>query len=236
MENSKAILLGSVIIAVAILISGGVIKLDKVGLKLPTSSPAAQPTTNANKTEADIVANLKLEAGKLKLDQGKFDKCLDSGEKASLVSADLRDGNEVGVNGTPAFFVNGRVIEGAVPFAQIKQVIDEELNGTAASTVERKTVGVGNLPVLGKENAPVTLIEFSDYECPFCGRHYNQTEPQIKKDYIDTGKVKFYYRDYPLSQIHPGAQKSAEAARCAADQNKYWEYHDALFENQSNIF
>lgn len=239
MENSKAIILGAVIIALAILISGGVIEIkgltDKVAAPTASSAPQAGQPQQA-KTEADIVNNLKAEAKKLNLDQDKFDKCLDSGDKASLVKADMDDGSKVGINGTPGFFVNGRILEGAVPYTQFKTIIDEELNGTASVNTTREIVGVGNLPMKGNANATVTLIEFSDYECPFCERHFTQTESQINRDYVDTGKIKFYYRDYPLSQIHPGAQKAAEAARCAGDQNKYWEYHDALFQNQANIF
>jgi protein-disulfide isomerase len=87
-------------------------------------------------------------------------------------------------------------------------------------------------PFLGDENAPVVMIEFSDFQCPFCKRFRDQTFDQIKSQYIDTGKVKFVYRDFPLNSIHPYAQKSAEAAECADDQGKFWEYHDKLFENQ----
>jgi len=83
--------------------------------------------------------------------------------------------------------------------------------------------------VLGNKNAPITIIEFSDFECPFCGRFFNQTLPSIKEKYIDTGKVKLVYRDFPLS-FHPNAQKAAEAAECAGEQNKFWEMHDILFE------
>ncbi len=179
---------------------------------------------------------LKDQAKKLGLDTAKFASCLDSGSKAQLVKADLDDGTKVGVNGTPSFFINGRNIPGAAPYEQFKTVLDEELNGTAAANTQRTTVDIGNLPVMGNQGAKVTMIEFSDYQCPYCERHFTQVEPQIKKDYIDTGKVKFYYRDYPLSQIHPGAEKGAEAARCAGDQGKYWEYHDLVFQNQSNIF
>ena len=234
-----AILLGSFVIGVSILTAGGVIKLGGV-VNAPTVQPqAAQPNQpsqpQAPKSEADIIKNLKDQAQKLCLDKDKFNSCLDSGEKASLVKADLDDGTKVGVNGTPAFFINGRLISGAVPFEQLKTVIEEVLTGTAAANTTRETVGVGNLPVQGS-GTKVTLIEFSDYQCPFCERHFTQTEGQIKKEYIDSGKVKFYYRDFPLSQIHPGAQKAAEAARCAGDQNKYWEYHDSLFQNQQNIF
>ncbi|MBI3109482.1 thioredoxin domain-containing protein [Candidatus Daviesbacteria bacterium] len=237
-STPAAVLLGSLIVAVAILMSGGIIKLGKAVKPSPAASPAAQAPSQPGqaKTEADIVANLKTYAGKLGLDQNKFNSCLDKGDKASLVQSDLDDGSKAGVNGTPAFFVNGRLIAGAVPFSEFQKVFDEELSGSAPSTVTRQTVAVGNLPPVGNANAKITLIEFSDYQCPFCARHFTQAEGQIKKDYIDSGKVKFYYRDFPLSQIHPGAQKAAEAARCAEDQNKYWEYHDLVFQNQSSIF
>ena len=234
-----AILLGSFVVSVAILLHGGVIKLNSTpsGTAASPQAQAAPAQPQAAKTEADIVKGLKSYAQKLGLDQNKFNSCLDSGSKTDLVKKDLDDGTKVGVNGTPAFFINGRLISGAVPFEQFKTIIDEELGeGSPSAVVSRVEVGVGDLPGLGSSDAKVTLVEFSDYQCPFCGRHFTATEGQLKKDYIDSGKVKFYYRDYPLSQIHPGAQKGAEAARCAGDQNKYWQYHDLIFQNQQNIF
>ncbi len=83
--------------------------------------------------------------------------------------------------------------------------------------------------VKGDPNAPVTIVEFSDYECPFCARFYAQTYGQIQEQYIDTGKVKLVYRDFPLS-FHQNAQKAAEAAECAGEQGKYYEMHNMLFE------
>ncbi|MEK6875517.1 MAG: thioredoxin domain-containing protein [Nanoarchaeota archaeon] len=88
--------------------------------------------------------------------------------------------------------------------------------------------------VKGDDNAPVIMVEFSDYECPYCGRHFEQTYSQIIQEYVDTGKVKLVFRDFPLS-FHPNAQKAAEAAECAGEQNKYWEMHDKLFENQQAL-
>jgi len=79
----------------------------------------------------------------------------------------------------------------------------------------------------------VTIIEFSDFQCPFCLRFWNETLPQIKQEY--EGKVRFVYRDFPLTSIHEWAQKAAEAAECADDQNKFWEYHDLIFANQSAL-
>lgn len=95
-------------------------------------------------------------------------------------------------------------------------------------------VAVGHLPPLGDEDAPVTIIEFSDFECPFCESLYTETLPQIKEEYLDTGKAKLYYRHFPLTAIHPNAQISAEASECANDQDQFWNYHDQLFDNQGD--
>ena len=80
------------------------------------------------------------------------------------------------------------------------------------------TASADDDPVLGSKNAKVTMIEFSDYQCPFCRKFWTETYPQIKKEYIDTGKVKFVYRDFPLSSIHPAAEPAAEAANCVREQ------------------
>ena len=89
-------------------------------------------------------------------------------------------------------------------------------------------------PFLGSPNAPVTIIEFSDFECPFCKRFFDGTLKDIITNYVDTGKVKYVLRDFPLSDMHPNAEIAAEAANCANEQDKYWEFHDILFENQED--
>jgi len=95
--------------------------------------------------------------------------------------------------------------------------------------VQRVQVSLDDDSVKGDSNAPVTIVEFSDYECPYCERFYSQTLKLIEEKYIDTGKVKFVYRDFPLSS-HQNAQKAAEAAECSGDQGMYYEMHDKLFE------
>jgi len=89
--------------------------------------------------------------------------------------------------------------------------------------------------IQGDKNAKVTLVEFTDFQCPFCGRNFQQTYPQIYDNYVKTGKVKYVSRNFPLESIHPFAFKAAEAAQCAADQGKYWEMHDKLFTNQTAL-
>ncbi len=92
----------------------------------------------------------------------------------------------------------------------------------------------GDDPVLGNQDAPVTVVEFADFQCPFCGRFSADAFPQIKEKYISTGKVKFVYRDYPLP-FHPIAQPAAEAGACANEQGKFWEYHDYIFAHQADL-
>lgn len=86
-------------------------------------------------------------------------------------------------------------------------------------------------PVLGSASAKVTMVEFGDFQCPFCKSYFQQTYPDIKSKYIDTGKVKLVFRHFPLTQIHVNAQISAVAAECANQQGKFWQYHDLLYTN-----
>lgn len=87
---------------------------------------------------------------------------------------------------------------------------------------------------MGRDDAPVTMVEFTDYQCPFCRKYHTETFAQLKKNYIDTGKVRFVSRDLPLD-FHPYAQKAAEAARCAGEQNKYWELRDTMIANSTDL-
>ncbi|KAA0255637.1 DsbA family protein [Acidobacteria bacterium ACD] len=99
---------------------------------------------------------------------------------------------------------------------------------------QRVDVSTGIYPILGKKDAKVTIVEFSDLECPFCEKFDTETFPQLKKEYIDTGKVRFAYRHY-LLPFHSNAPKAAEAVACARDQGKSWELIDAIFNDQKNI-
>ena len=85
----------------------------------------------------------------------------------------------------------------------------------------------------GDPNAPVTIMEFGDYQCPTCGFFALQTKPQADLAYVESGQAKFVFHDFPLS-IHPNAFLAARAARCAGDQDAYWDYHEGLFRNQNS--
>lgn len=93
----------------------------------------------------------------------------------------------------------------------------------------------GNAYFKGDEDAPVTIIEYSDFQCPFCLRFFEQTLPEIERQYVDTGKAMLVYKHLPLSSIHPYAEKAAEAAECAGVQGKFWEMHDKIFQNQAAL-
>jgi protein-disulfide isomerase len=96
-------------------------------------------------------------------------------------------------------------------------------------------VSIGGRPTQGAPDAPITMVEFSDYQCPYCKRFVSVVFPTIKKDYIDTGKLKYVFRDFPIPALHPQAPKAHEAAHCAGEQNRYWEMHDILFENSKDF-
>ena len=116
--------------------------------------------------------------------------------------------------------------------ADIRQLLSQR---PAPPANVRSKVSVGDSPSLGQPDAPVTLVEFSDYQCTFCGRFFKQTFAALKTDYIDTGKLRYVFRDFPLDTLHPQARKAAEAAHCAGAQGHYWEMHDILFNNQNAL-
>lgn len=189
----------------------------------------AQPTPAQQAAPAFTNDDIKAWAAEVGLDQDKFTSCFDQSQHQAEIDKDNSDGQTAGVSGTPTFYINGIQMVGALPFDEFKKAIDAALNGTATGTPV--TVDAGHLPVLGSESAPVTIVEFSDLECPFCNQFFKNTLPQIKKEYIDTGKVKMYYRHYPLP-FHPLAKPFANAVECANDQGKFWELHDTIFNKQ----
>jgi len=188
----------------------------------------------------------------LDLARWKADK--DSPAIAEAIQKDNNYGLQVGANGTPSFFINGKLIAGALPFDTFKTVIDEQIakaneltkkgvrgdklyeslvaeNVKSAGSTPTAKVEVGNAPVIGPKNAPVTIVEWSDFQCPYCGR-VEPTLQQLRQDY--EGKIRLAWKNQPLS-FHPNAMPAAEAAMAADEQGKFWEFHDALFKQQDKL-
>jgi protein-disulfide isomerase len=128
----------------------------------------------------------------------------------------------------------------AIVKGQLAQVLRLLSQQRPAQTARAAPTGpvratIADAPFLGRADAPVTIVEFSDYQCPFCQRFFATTLPALKAEYIATGKVRYVFRDYPIDQIHPHARKAAEAAHCAGDQGRFWEMHDVLFQNSTAL-
>ncbi len=99
--------------------------------------------------------------------------------------------------------------------------------------VVRYPVTEADNPAIGPADAPIVIIEFSDFECPFCTRWHQQVWPRLQEVYGD--KIRLVYRDFPLYSLHPNAGPAAEAANCANEQGRFWEYHDLLFAAEQGL-
>lgn len=134
-----------------------------------------------------------------------------------------------------SILIAGIMITGALIYSVGRNSITQNQKSSASGLDnDSSSAAYGKLPplggrdvVLGNPEAPVTLIEYGDYQCPFCGRFFNQVEPQLRDEYIKTSKVKMVYRDFSI--LGPESDAAAASAGCAKDQGKFWAYHDELF-------
>lgn len=200
-------------------------------------------------------------AKQLGLDLGKFQASVDSHQFRARIDQDIQLANSVGATGTPTLFINCMPVVGAKPFEQIQPVIDSERRKAddalkAGAKLDDKLydrlcadnvkTAVANAPaalppavltlrpddpVRGNPKASVTIVEFSDFECPFCGR----VEPALAQVLHEYGsKVRLVWKHQPLS-MHPNALPAAFAAEAAREQGKFWEMHDLIFKNQTAL-
>lgn len=200
-----------------------------------TTSESAPSAPSAKLSDDD----LKGYAKEIGLDTEKFDSCLDSNKYQTQIDTDVQYASELSLSGTPEFFINGHFIDGTISYSEFKEIIDFELNGgdwkkaptsiTNNATTYTLDIDLTRGHTKGDKNAKVTFVEFADFECPYCEQFYSEAESQIMKDYADTGKVLFVYKNFPVYLAHPHSYEAAEAAECAADQGKFWEMHDAIF-------
>ena len=121
---------------------------------------------------------------------------------------------------------------------EIKRLLLRGMSARAAPqapSFQPVDLAIDSATILGDESARVALIEFTDYQCPYCRRHSLSTKPQLVRDFVDTGKVRYVVREFPIVSIHPHAFEASQAALCAGDQGKYWEMGTALFNNQGRL-
>jgi protein-disulfide isomerase len=129
----------------------------------------------------------------------------------------------------------GAIANNAQPAAANPAAVAAPAPTEISSDQFKELIEKGDPPTLGKSNAKVTIVEFSDLQCPFCKQFADQTFSQIKKEYVDTGKVRVVFRHFPLRSIHPVAYPAALASECAKEQGKFWEYHDETYKNQASL-
>jgi len=209
----------------------------------------------ANQRALDPAA-LSAYAQEVGLDAGRFTAALNSPESAAIIDRDMELGAGVGVTGTPAIFINGRRLPGgAVPIENFKALIDEEMakaeamirSGVPAAQVYARIMEKGqepgtakvvkveapaDAPAFGPAYPKVTIVEWSDFQCPYCSR----AVPTVERLRELFGKdVRVVFRNFPLSSIHPNARIAAQAAMAAHAQGKFWPMHDKLFANQSAL-
>jgi protein-disulfide isomerase len=213
----------------------------------------------ANPKEQDDAA-LERYARELGLDVERWKRDQGDARLEARIRQDSALALKLGAGGTPAFFINGRFLSGALPLEQFTALVDEELGKAQAlvkagarpadvyaRVLERgvesaptpaaapapaelavQQVEVGNAPSRGPANAPVTLVAWSDFECPFCGRAA-PTMKALEEEY--RGRLRIAFKQQPLP-MHPHARLAATAALAANEQGKFWEMHDLLFANQ----
>jgi protein-disulfide isomerase len=175
-----------------------------------------------NENAAQVLAGFAADLG---LDVDAYNQCVSNGRYTAAIQANLDEGARLGVSGTPAFFINGFLFSGALPFETFAANVALAETGELAAMFTPHSIG--------SPDAPVTIVEYTDFECPYCYRYFIETYPQIKENYIDTGLVRYVFKDLPLTSIHPRAGAAAFAARCAGDQGVFIGMHDTLFTQQA---
>lgn len=189
---------------------------------------------NHNKTK---LPDLLLYAQQLHIDVPRFQKALESGRFRQVIDDDAAMARGLGITATPTFFINGQQLIGQQSVEKLNAAIDAALNpgrpaiAAAPGTVSIDKLNLSRAPVRGQEQAPVTIIEFSDLQCPFCAR-VTPTLRELMKQYPD--QVRWVFKSFPLG-FHADSPLAHAAALAAERQGKFWEMHDLIFANQRNL-
>ena len=227
------------IIVSALMISGSILySFSGADLNLKGKSTTTTTTTSDADSIAAIVEDIDV-------DLDKFNECVAEDKFKDEIAKDTSDGQASGITGTPGFIVGtlgedgeveGVIVSGAQAYATFKDAIDKQLDGSGEKTAKVK---IDDDPLLGnKDKAKVAIVEFSDFECPFCQRFHTDTFDQIVSDYVEDNTAIYVYRDFPLSFHEPKASEAANAANCireVAGDEKFFEFSRIYYANtQSN--
>jgi protein-disulfide isomerase len=251
-----AVLVGSVIIGGFVLLGWALFGDDDASAQPPVV--AEQPITEGGVSSVPAsptpVGSLKTVftgyVQQLGLDTDKWVQCAANQATADFINNQIKEGAQLGVTGTPTFFINNKMLVGAQPFSVLKEVIDAELNGSPTTidgysdTIKAMASqdppyfkildtkpDITGAEIEGSKDAKVMVVEFSDFQCPFCERWYQDDLPQLRK--MLGPDVALAFLNFPIPQLHPNAGTAAMAAQCAAEQGKFWQMHDLLFSNQA---
>jgi protein-disulfide isomerase len=203
-----------------------------------TSGTTAEGTGPA--TGATFESRLTAVATQAGLDVVAWQACRARANPDARIIEDMTVGVGAGVNGTPTFLVNGEMVVGAQAAGTFRTAIEAARSRAQASGLPPATyyattfpgVPVGTSPVSGPSDALVTIVEFSDFECPFCSR----VQPTLRTVLSGAGSdVRIVFKHFPLS-MHAHARPAAIAADCAHAQGRFWEFHDLVFDGQATLF
>ncbi|MEP6872641.1 MAG: thioredoxin domain-containing protein [Anaerolineaceae bacterium] len=254
--SPAALVLGSIIISLTIWYTsddsgGGALKGTAVAAVNESVKPDdVAPVSSAKTLTATFAGYAKQVGG----DEAKFSQCLQNQDtaqtKIALINGQLQRGAALGINGTPTFVINNKMIVGAQPGVIFDEIIERELKGSptslegysaniqalASSSPPRfqilpAKVDVSDAPVEGNRNARVMIAEFSDFQCPFCKRWNDENLARIRTKIGNDVALAFLH--FPITQIHPNAGNASIAAICANEQGKFWQMHDLLFARQT---
>jgi protein-disulfide isomerase len=186
-----------------------------------------------NQTDTNELQSSNNEQSKITISKSSYNRML-KGIVAAIAIAAFLGGYAVGTLDNDSDSLSADEIKEIISSVEAKALAPQQTQAPTQRTASQIfQVSLDDDPVKGDPNAPVTVVEFSDFQCPFCARFFIQTLPALQENYIDTGKIKLVYKDFPLDSLHPNARRAHIAAECADEQGKFWDYHDVLFEKQS---
>lgn len=212
-----------------------------------TVGPQSTAPAAANATLIDTVKGYARTVG---MDEAKFTQCINDQGNVSIINKQLQAGRELGVTGTPTFFINNKKLVGAQPLAIMEEIIQAELKGSPATLdgysaavkalaatnppnfeIMASRPDIAGAPIEGSANAKVIVAEFSDFQCPFCR---TWTESSLRSLRTKLGNdVALAFLHFPIVQIHANAGNASLVSVCADQQGKFWQMHDLLFARQS---